>query len=196
MNEEIWKPIIIEKNEVLYDFTGKYEVSNYGRVRSLNYAKSREIKVLKPHEHKGYLHIGLYKNGKEIKFQVHRLVAYCFIPNPQNLETVNHKDYNRANNSVDNLEWISREDNAREAQKGKSKPQSEEHRRKNSEAKKGSKNPSATKVLCVETGMVFNCIKDASIWLGIKHTKGYSNISSCCRGKSKTAYGYHWKYAD
>lgn len=204
---EEWKAIVIEKNGKLFDFTNKYEISNLGRVRNC-----KRGNILTPNKCRGYLEIRLYKHGKVERFYVHRLVATAFIDNPNNLPEVNHKDFDKTNNTVENLEWINREDNVKhscndedkmkerkrklsEANKGKSKPQSEEHRRKNSEAKKGSKNPNASKVLCVETGMVFNCIKDASIWLGINCTKnGATNIGACCRGKQKTAYGYHWKY--
>ena len=189
IENEIWKPIVIKQNGVLYDFTGLYEVSNFGRVRSLNYRGHGKIKLMKPCKinSSGYLIVDLTKDGKNKNFRVHRLVATAFIPNPQNLETVNHKDYNRANNSVDNLEWLSREDNTREAHKHKDKALSEEHKRKISEA-------NATKVLCIETRQVFDSIKEACNWLDINYKKGCSNISSCCRGKSETAYGYHWEY--
>ena len=207
--EEIWKPIVIEKKGKLFDFTNKYEISNLGRVRNC-----KRGNILTPNKSRGYLEIRLCKDGKMEAFYVHRLVATAFIDNPNNLPEVNHKDFDKTNNTIENLEWISREDNVKhacndeykmkerkqklsEANKGKNKGKkyTEEHKHKISEAKRGSKNPNATKVLCVETGMVFDCIKDASIWLGIKYTKnGATNIGQCCRGKQKTAYGYHWKY--
>ena len=58
---------------------------------------------------------------------------------------------------------------------------------------KGSKNPKAKKVKCIETGKIFYCIRDAEEFLG---TKGHGNISSCCKGKRKKAYGYHWEYVE
>lgn len=60
---------------------------------------------------KGYLTVGLWKNGKAKTRSIHRLVAIAFIPNPNNLDTVNHKDFNRHNNNVENLEWMSLSDN-------------------------------------------------------------------------------------
>lgn len=83
-----------------------YEVSNYGNVRSLK----RNI-VLRPSIVNGYLHVGLYKDGKHYDKYIHRLVAEAFIPNPNNLQEVNHKDENKFNNHVDNLEWCTHEYN-------------------------------------------------------------------------------------
>lgn len=67
-----------------------------------------------------------------------------------------------------------------------------------SESTLGSKNPAARKVMCVETGMEFECMKDAYVFLGFRpeETRGKSCISDACKGKQKTAYGYHWKYID
>lgn len=67
---------------------------------------------MKPYEnHKGYLKIGLFKEGKCEKHRIHRLVAQAFIPNPDGLSDVNHIDGNKQNNSVSNLEWVSNRDN-------------------------------------------------------------------------------------
>lgn len=84
-----------------------YEISNKGQVRN---TKTNKMKAL--HDNgKGYLYVDLWKNNKEYRKSVHRLVAQAFIPNPDNLPCVNHKDYNRQNNDVSNLEWISYRDN-------------------------------------------------------------------------------------
>ena len=94
-----------------------YEVSSLGRVRSLPRicrklegtvmkAYLYEGKILKPYRsHKGYLLVRLYRNDKTKDMTVHRLVAEAFIPNPDNLPQINHKDENKTNNSVENLEW-------------------------------------------------------------------------------------------
>lgn len=231
IENEIWKPIVIKQNDVLYNFTGLYEVSNYGNIRSLNYNHTKKIKELTPKpDNGGYLRIGLHKNGKQVNCLVHRIVAQVFLENPNNLPEVNHKDENKENNNVENLEWCDRQYNAQYSLKGKTlseehkhkisegnknkrlseehkqkllgsikgKQKTEEHKRKISEGKKGKKidkttgekHWNATKVLCIETGEVFNTLKEASEWLGIH----YTNISKCCRGITKTCGGYHWQY--
>ena len=91
--------IEIEEFREVVGFEGLYEVSNLGRVR-------RNGRILKPWKNrKGYLHVDLYKNGIRRKALIHRLVAQTFLPNPQNLPMINHKDEDKTNNSIDNLEW-------------------------------------------------------------------------------------------
>lgn len=102
MNEneiiEEWKPIC--------GYEGFYEISNYGRVKSLDYNRTKQEKILRQGKNKyGYLMVVLYKEGKGKTIKVHRLVAQAFIPNPNNFRCVNHKDENKTNNCVDNLEW-------------------------------------------------------------------------------------------
>lgn len=107
--QEIWKDI--------EGYTGLYQVSNYGNVKSLSkfvfvsnpkftgYRHTKE-KILKPGKNGlGYQLVVLRKDNKNYQMYVHRLVAQAFIPNPDNLPEVNHKDENKCNNSVDNLEW-------------------------------------------------------------------------------------------
>lgn len=82
-------------------YEGKYMISDQGQVWS-NYKKG----FLKSTERScGYLCVNLYKNGKPTNFSIHRLVAEAFIPNPNDLPIINHKDENKQNNNVDNLEW-------------------------------------------------------------------------------------------
>ena len=102
MNEiiEEWKPIC--------GYEGLYEVSNLGKVKSLNYNHTKQEKILKFGKRpNGYLFVNLWKDKKRKPCSVHRLVAIAFIPNPNNLETVNHIDENKLNNCVENLEWCS-----------------------------------------------------------------------------------------
>lgn len=103
---EIWKDID--------GYEGLYQVSNLGRVKSLNYNHTRKEKILKfgkISKNRDYLQVNLCKNGKVKRHLVHILVAQAFIPNPKNLPQVNHKDEDKTNNCVDNLEWISRKEN-------------------------------------------------------------------------------------
>lgn len=89
-----------------------YEVSDTGLVRSLNYNHTGKIKNLKLNRKRdGYLQVMLCKDGKVKMMYVHRLVASAFIPNPQNLYTVNHKNEDKRNNNVSNLEWMTSADN-------------------------------------------------------------------------------------
>ena len=88
----------------------KYQVSNQGRVRSIT--KKGKIKILKPQLNKsGYYRVWLSKEGKTQRFLVHRLVALAFIENPEGHPQINHIDFKRTNNRVENLEWITHKDN-------------------------------------------------------------------------------------
>lgn len=99
--EEIWKDV--------EGFEGRYQVSNAGRVRSFARKSYKEPKILTCiHDKYGYLLVNLYYSERGIKgkqAKVHRLVAKAFIDNPLNLPEINHKDENKQNNVVDNLEW-------------------------------------------------------------------------------------------
>lgn len=99
MQEEIWKDID--------GYEGLYQVSNLGRVRSLGFDKWHKGKIIKGcfDGKKKYLFVSLHKNGNSKAFNIHRLVATAFIPNPNNLPQVNHKDEVKTNNNADNLEW-------------------------------------------------------------------------------------------
>lgn len=102
MNIEIWKTVP--------EYEGLYEVSNYGRVRSLDridsIGRKRKGRILKAADNgDGYYVVNLSKNNKQHMYLVHRLVAEVFIPNPNNLPCINHKDENTMNNFPGNLEW-------------------------------------------------------------------------------------------
>lgn len=85
---------------------GAYEVSSSGSVRSRKTGHYREIKQ-KLNRFTGYRYVSMSVDGRPITRSVHRLVAQAFLPNPENLQYVNHKDEDKTNNSVDNLEWCS-----------------------------------------------------------------------------------------
>ena len=204
MNEE-WKDI--------KGYEGKYQVSNLGRIKSLNYNHTKKEKILdiKPRKD-GYMYVGLFKNGKRKSFKVHRLVAEVFIENPNKYPVINHKDENKSNNCISNLEWCTHKYNVNygtRAQKFSEKMQgrelTEEHKNKISESNKGisrnkgSKHPKARKVQCITTGEIFNCIREAGDFYSINK----SNIATCCRGE-RSYCGKHpvtgekliWRYLD
>lgn len=102
---EKWKDVI--------GYEGYYEVSNVGNVRRINAKNNRKLVNTK----KGYLAIDLWKNGEMIVYKIHRLVAITFIPNTFNKYYVNHKDGNKHNNCVENLEWVTNLENIQHANK-------------------------------------------------------------------------------
>lgn len=197
MVQEEWRDIVIEKNGITYDYTGLYQVSNLGRVKSLekydSVGRKYEEKILKVKPGKnGYCCITLHNNDNGgQRFSIHRLVANAFIPNKNNLPQVNHIDKDKTNNNVNNLEWCTAKDNIRHSRDDISKsrkgqfigdknPMYGVHRY-------GEENPRARKIICVETKEVFNTIKEAN-------ETYHANVVQCLKGRSKTAGGYHWMY--
>lgn len=152
-----------------------YMVSSDGKVWSLKHGKMKE---LKPQTDRGYLHVGLYINGRRVMKRVHRLVSEAFIDNPENLPQVNHKDEVKTNNCVENLEWCTAEFNSNWATRNERM------------AKARINHPDlSTKVLCIEIGTVYPSVSEASRQTNITR----ENISKCCDGKRKTAGDFHWQ---
>ena len=102
MNKEIWKNI---------DGYSNYMVSNFGRIKNINYRNTNKEKYINGTKHNGYVYIVLTKNRKIKQHLLHRLVAEAFIPNLENKPCINHKDCNRSNNKVENLEWCTPKEN-------------------------------------------------------------------------------------
>lgn len=162
-----WRPI--------KGFEGLYEVSNLGQVRSLNYNRTGEAKILRLSKDRyGYPSVNLYKNKKSYTKTVHRLVAVAFIPNIDNKPQVNHIDGDKTNNRVSNLEWVTAKENQQHA--WETGLRNEETKREISESHK-------KQVICVTTNETFNCILEAEEKYNIAH----QNISKCCKGKLKSA---------
>lgn len=157
-------------NEIFKDvpgYEGLYQVSNLGRVKSLNYNHTGKEKILKPGiEQWGYYHIILQKNCIRKKYRLHRLVAEVFLPNPNNFDQVNHKDENKKNNRVDNLEWCTCSYNVRYSQ--------------------------AKPCACFNDGKlikVYNTIKETELD-GFNPT----SVCRCCSGKQNTHRGHEFRY--
>ena len=162
-------------------YEGLYEVSDLGRVKSLKYGKE---KILKPKKTRcGYLRVCFYKDGHRKYLLVHRLIAEAFIPNPNNLDTVNHKDEVKTNNTVTNLEWMSIGDNNNYGTRNK----------RASETQINDKNKSKVVQMFDRKGNLlaaFPSTHEAERVTGINHR----HISECCNGKLKSAGGYIWRY--
>ena len=160
--KEIWK----DKK----DYEGHYQVSNCGRVKSFRFGKERILKLIK---YKcGYLYVNLYKNNIKKEYLVHRLVAEAFIDNTDNLPCVNHKDENKLNNNVDNLEWCTHEYNINY----------------------GTRTERCSKPVLQYT-LDGEFIRE---WPSTRECgkSGFNqgSVSACCRGKRKTHKGFLWEY--
>ena len=170
---EIWRDV--------RDYEGLYKVSNLGRVKSLErYVKNNICGFLYSKEHilkqskipSGYKKVNLSKDGIIVKQYVHRIVAQAFLPNPDNLPEVNHKDENKENNCVDNLEWCSHSYNMCYGSR------SEKYSVKVRQFAKDN-------TLIGEYSSLTEASKATNISCG--------NISSCIKGRLKTAGGYIWE---
>ncbi len=176
-NMEIWKPI--------KDFENLYEVSNFGRVKSLNYRHTEKERILKPSKsnNDGYLQVCLTKDKKTYCKRIHRLVAEAFIPNPNNYREVNHKNENKTDNRIENIEWCDRTYNINYGDR-------------NSKMINNRKGKTAPKEIIQYTkeGIIINKWNSIS---DINKQLGYStgNISACCSGKRNTSYNCKWEYA-
>lgn len=187
MNKEIWKDIP--------NYEGSYQVSNYGRIKSLPRKRIRKTeKVLKSFtNNSGYEIIRLYQNGLERKYLIHRLVAEVFVTNVNNLPQVNHIDGNKHNNNVNNLEWCTASQNMKHSYANGLNKITEKRRKICSKNGKIAIESSKRKVN--QYDIEGNFIKTWDSILQIKRKLNIDNsaISKCCKNKRKTAGGYIWK---
>ena len=176
MVNEIWKDI--------EGYEGFYQVSNKGNIKSLpryriGKNKSKVLvkgKLLKFHKNScGYLLCGLSIDCKQTLFLVHRIVAKAFIPNPSNLPCINHKDENKENNCVNNLEWCTQAYN----------------KLYNDNAKHGGEHLKKEVIQLTTDGIVVNRFKSIKEAIETTHVL---HISDACSGKLYTSGGYVWRY--
>ena len=173
---EIWRDI----NE----YEGIYQVSNLGNVRSVDRIIDRGFsklplkgKILSPSNNAGYLFVILSKNCNAKTAFIHRLVAETFIPNPDNLPCVNHKDENPLNNRVDNLEWCTYSYN-------------------NSYKRLAKRKGKLKQKIVIQYSLDGDFIKEWENAEIAANSIGLTTraIYNCCQGRTKTSGGYKWKY--
>ena len=152
-------------------YEGLYQISDKGEVFSVPRKGSLGGKMKTHLNVKGYEVLGLCKDGHQSTVTVHRLVAEAFIPNPDNLPQVNHKDENKLNNCVDNLEWCTNEYNHDYGTRTKK---------------------TGRPVRCIETGIVY----PGSAWAARELNVDQSTVTKCCKNPNRTTGGLHWEYVD
>lgn len=154
-------------------YTGLYKVSDRGDIFSI-----RAGRIMSPSKCNGYLHVSLRKDGVVLNKLIHRLVAEAFIPNPYALLEINHKDEDRANNVVDNLEWCTRSYNLKYG---------------TAQQRRVAKISKSVKACCYDGAclMEFPDVGTAARATGASQC----GILNCCKGKQVTAAGLRWEYA-
>ena len=160
-----------------------YLVSETGRIRRYGSDSDKAVR-----KHDGYFVVDLYQDGRRSTKRVNRLVAEAFIPNPDDKPEVNHKDGNKLNNNVSNLEWTTKKENCEHAWRtGLVHP---------SRSMLGRRNPNSgrkpKRIRIVETGEIFDGLKPCE-----KAINGNNrHINDCLRGRQQTHRGYHFEYVD
>lgn len=171
----------MEEWRVITDYPN-YSVSNFGNVKN-----NKTNKLMRQNVKGGYCCLSLVNNKKNYTFRVHRLVALAFIPNPDNKPTVNHKDKNKCNNKLENLEWMTIVEQM-------------QHKSIGLEYKSNKNKPINRLDKITGTILeVYNSIEDAGVWVAENKFTGNSHngrnaIGNCVNGISKSAYGFKWEF--
>lgn len=182
---EVWKDVV--------GYEGRYQVSNQGRVKSLDSvdsigrAKTGKVISVK-RNNRGYVQVHLHRDGKCAMKLMHRIVAEAFIDNPNGYDQVNHINENKADNQVENLEWCTNMYNRHHGS-------GIERMARNRDYKLVVANVNKAIAQIDKMGNTVN------IWKNISEAKRHTgvndtSISFCCRGKQRTAGGYFWRYAE
>lgn len=166
-------------------YEGLYQVSNYGRVKSLERYVVKE-RILRPGNVNGYMAVNLYsENGKNREY-IHRLVAKAFIDNPNNLPYVNHRDENKANNYAENLEWCTPKYNVNYGSSTKRRIHNTDFKAINESRKKPVTQYSLEGKFIARYDSLSECGRLTGFDI--------SRISKACRGILNSAYRSIWKY--
>lgn len=182
IENEIWKTIQDYPN---------YQVSNMGRVKSLGNNKHRKEKILKSiNSNTGYLFVILCKEGKVKFYNIHRLVAQAFIPNLENLPCVDHINTIRTDNRVENLRWVTNQENSNNPIT-KNKMMENSHLRN----KFGIEHPKSKPI--IQFTLDGKLVRKWDSAYEVQRELGFNNshISACCNNKIKSAYKFIWRFA-
>lgn len=189
---EVWKDI--------EGFEGLYEVSSLGRIKTLHYYGGNQTRILKLQSDKnGYLTVGLHKGGVTYQKKVHRLVAIAFIPNPENLPQVNHKDEDKENNCVENLEWCTSKYNVNYGNHSLHAAQAQMGKRHTVEhiMKIRANAPGSKAVLMINPGDMSIVAEYVSGSEAARQIRGTAtNVAYACRNQGTKYKGYFWRYKD
>lgn len=190
----LYKDIIIIQNNIKYDFSDIYQVNKDGDV----YNKLTNNVLNKQYDSHGYVryHFWIRGKNKHLWFYAHRLVANAFIPNPNDLPQVNHKDGNKNNNNVNNLEWCTQGYNMSHGFKTGLFDNAIKHSKSKDNINRLKENAKNLKVKVDKYDMngnfiqTYNSYKEAANDVKLKFD---TSIRRCCKGELKSAAGYIWK---
>lgn len=170
--DEVWKDVV--------GYEGLYRISNQGTVCRLY--KNGKVNFMTPRILNGYWRVKLCNGNTQKEYFLHRLIAQAFIPNPENKPEINHINGIKTDNRIENLEWVTRSENAIHATKTGLLKYSEYRYNR-------TRDVNSKPVMCVETGKIYVSCTEA----GKDIKTDAAHIGECISGKRNTAGGYHWK---